>query len=108
MDGQNQYLCAGCMAKSDATRCIALKRLPDVMTLQLLRFVYDMKTYTKKKLTHQITFPHAIDMSRFVNEPQGRSWYDLQAVVMHRGQGASSGHYIAQARSYAVCCCPYQ
>eukprot|EP00053_Salpingoeca_punica_P017587 m.169625 g.169625 ORF g.169625 m.169625 type:complete len:1216 (+) comp17243_c1_seq1:883-4530(+) len=100
LSGANQYHCANCAKKCDASRRIVLKTLPDVLTLQLLRFVYDLKTYTKRKLTQTIQFPHTMDISNLVGEPKGSQVYDLQAVILHRGQGASSGHYIAHAKSY--------
>jgi len=47
--GDNQYLCEVCNGKRDATRQIELLALPPVLTLQLLRFVYDVETNSKKK-----------------------------------------------------------
>ena len=47
--GDNQYLCEVCNGKRDATRQIELLSLPPVLTLQLLRFVYDVETNSKKK-----------------------------------------------------------
>lgn len=41
LDGENQYFCSTCSMKQDATRKIALRRLPKVLNLQLLRFVFD-------------------------------------------------------------------
>lgn len=41
LEGDNQYYCSMCLQKQDATRRIALRRLPQVLNLQLLRFVFD-------------------------------------------------------------------
>ena len=43
--------CSHCNAKHDATRQMALLTLPPVLTLQLLRFVYDLATGSKKRCT---------------------------------------------------------
>ena len=42
LDGDNQYYCSQCSRKQDAKRYIQLKSLPPVLTLQMLRFVFDM------------------------------------------------------------------
>ena len=42
--------CSRCDGKHDAHRNIALLEPPPVLTLQLLRFVYDMATFSKKKV----------------------------------------------------------
>ncbi len=54
MDGDNQYFCEDCDNKRDARRFIKLTDLPRVLNLQLLRFVYDRNTGTKKKLSNKI------------------------------------------------------
>jgi ubiquitin carboxyl-terminal hydrolase 48 len=54
MDGDNQYFCEDCDKKRDAKRFIKLTDLPRVLNLQLLRFVYDRNTGTKKKLSNKI------------------------------------------------------
>lgn len=40
-----------------------------MLSVQLLRFVYDMQTLTKKKVRDSITFPLTIDLRPFV-EPR--------------------------------------
>ena len=41
LEGDNQYFCCKCQCKRNAIRKIVLKRLPKVLNLQLLRFVFD-------------------------------------------------------------------
>ena len=41
LEGDNQYMCAGCNSKQNASRRIQLRKLPPVLNLQLLRFVFD-------------------------------------------------------------------
>lgn len=63
----NQYYCESCSSKQDAIRKIELSgHLPPVLTLQLMRFVYDRNTARKKKLQNKITFPGILDMSNYV------------------------------------------
>ena len=48
LDGDNQYFCSHCQSKQNATRRIKLKKIPDVLNLQLLRFVFDRYHFFKK------------------------------------------------------------
>ena len=46
-------------------RSISLQTLPPVLTLQLLRFVFDRKTGMKKKLSNFVEFGETLDMSQY-------------------------------------------
>ncbi|XP_045165164.2 ubiquitin carboxyl-terminal hydrolase 48-like [Mercenaria mercenaria] len=97
LEGDNKYMCSNCNGKQDATRAIELKSLPPVLNLQLLRFVFDVKTGSKKKLNSCIQFPDVLDMTE--NLPGNESAiYDLNAVLIHRGPSAYSGHYVAHIK----------
>ncbi|ORY05993.1 cysteine proteinase [Basidiobolus meristosporus CBS 931.73] len=61
MKGEDQYFCSECDSKQNATRTTRISRLPNVLNVQLMRFVYDTKTFTKKKNTARIRFPRALD-----------------------------------------------
>lgn len=97
LNGDNKYMCSHCNSKQDATRAIELRSLPPVLNLQLLRFVFDIKTGSKKKLNSCIQFPEVLDMTEFFpgNFPV---IYDLNAVLIHRGPSAYSGHYVAHIK----------
>ena len=41
MEGENQYFCSICHCKQDAIRKIVLEKLPPILKLQLLRFVFE-------------------------------------------------------------------
>ena len=41
LEGSDQYSCSFCRTKQNATRSIRLRRLPPVLNIQLLRFVFD-------------------------------------------------------------------
>lgn len=64
----------------------------------------DKKTFAKKKITGPFTFPDKLDMSVYAEELDCASaQYVLEAVLIHRGENASSGHYIAQVAGYYNC-----
>lgn len=52
LDGENKYFCEHCDSKECAERYLELdpNRLPDTITFQLMRFVYDANAGRKKKL----------------------------------------------------------
>lgn len=56
LDGDNKYFCDYCQSKQNAERFIELEydKLPPVLTLQLLRFVYDAQAGRKKKVMVRI------------------------------------------------------
>lgn len=97
LEGDNQYMCGYCDRKQDATRAIELKSLPPVLNLQLLRFVFDVKTGSKKKLNSCIQFPDVLDMRPYL-PGDSSAVYDLNAVLIHRGASAYSGHYVAHIK----------
>lgn len=50
---------------------------------------------TKVKANDKISFPLELDMQPQLDagEAEGRHQYELQAILIHRGSNASSGHY---------------
>ncbi|KAL1717465.1 hypothetical protein EV715DRAFT_253708 [Schizophyllum commune] len=61
-----RYACSTCNSLRDATRYTKLRKLPPVLHFSLMRFVYDLKTYERKKSKSAIVFPTVLDMGRFV------------------------------------------
>ncbi|XP_012938291.1 ubiquitin carboxyl-terminal hydrolase 48 isoform X2 [Aplysia californica] len=99
LEGDNQYMCSLCDSKQNASRAIKLTKLPPVLNLQLLRFVFDKNKGHKKKLSSFIQFPETLDMSPYMGDQEGGTvLYELTAVLIHRGPTAFSGHYIAHIR----------
>lgn len=100
--GDNQYRCDNCDKLVDAKRRRLFQKLPPVLNFQLLRFIYDPETFTKKKYTGSFSFPHSIDLKKYCivpeNEENTCTEYVLTAVLLHLGQGATYGHYIAHIR----------
>lgn len=103
LDGDNKYSCSHCKAKHDATRQVVLKKVPDILSIGLLRFVFDVKTLSKKKVTTSLQFTETIDLSEYLpGLPKDDCVYDLMALLLHRGSSAYHGHYVAQIRVLEV------
>jgi ubiquitin carboxyl-terminal hydrolase 48 len=98
--GANRYHCDHCDDKRDARREIKLRTLPSVLNLHLLRFNFDMKTMSKKKLTEYLEYPEVLDLAAHMppESADGCSVYDLEAILLHRGPTASSGHYVSRVK----------
>ncbi|KAJ3324683.1 Ubiquitin carboxyl-terminal hydrolase 48, partial [Gonapodya sp. JEL0774] len=62
-----------------------------------MRFVFDLKAGTKKKVKATVKFPELLDMRQFLDHDveEDDTLYELAAVLLHRGSSAYSGHYIA-------------
>eukprot|EP00873_Tetraselmis_striata_P012790 jgi/Tetstr1/433054/TSEL_022389.t1 len=65
--GDNQYHCDSCDAKVDAVRQMRLRKLPPYLCFSLLRFVFDMKTFSKVKAHDKFRFPLQLDLGGFVD-----------------------------------------
>ena len=70
--------------------------------------MFDFDTMTRKKVTDAFEFPSSVDLSEFVSPLEGDRGggradddaratyeYDLAFILVHRGQNATSGHYVA-------------
>ena len=108
LQDSNQYQCRVCHSKQDAIRYIRLDELPTILTIQLMRFVFDMSSLCKKKLKTLNAFPTVLDMRPFmphcfndsnsnvnsnVNVNPEDYIYELRNAILHRGANADSGHY---------------
>ena len=156
LDGDNRFHCDHCGSKQPATRGAELYAAPPALCVQLKRFVFDLQTLSRKKVTSLITAPLELDLARWITpvpadmvpadaerarrvcadaealaataatgaaggkgatrdagapappakRQKGASsasskspWvYDLHAVLLHKGGGTASGHYVAQVR----------
>ena len=61
LNGDNQYYCEQCNAKRDATRRLSVETLPQYACFQVKRFAFDMRTFDKKKMHDNISFPKRFD-----------------------------------------------
>ena len=115
------YQSSTCCKKTEARRGIELLGLPTVLNLQLLRFVYDVNTNSRKKV--MISFPKELDPGKWLKRDDGvagsaggkrrktagsqgaaaqdganKGMYDLEAVVLHIWARSVQGHYIAHVK----------
>lgn len=100
LEGSNQFFCNTCQSKQDVVRYVKLQKLPPYLNLQLLRFVFDRQK-GRRKLNSFLKFPETLSLSKYFDvdkEAGDQADYKLCAVLMHRGQSAHSGHYIAQIK----------
>jgi len=58
-----QYACDCCASKQDATRWVRLAELPEVLCIQLLRFVFDAEKMDKRKLKDYIEIPDSLTVN---------------------------------------------
>jgi ubiquitin carboxyl-terminal hydrolase 48 len=96
LTGENQYYCSHCQCKQDATRQIQLRSVPPVLTLVLMRFVFNMSLMAKMKVNSTVVFPKTLDLSVYSRE--NGCTYELNSVIIHTGPTAYSGHYIAHIK----------
>ena len=127
LSGDNAYVCdsAACAgAKTSATRQLRLHSTPPWMAVSLKRFVFDRKTFSRRKVNERFAFPLSLDLRADVVpppptphaagggsgeagagegaaaqaaplQPQPAPVYELAAILAHRGTAATSGHYTA-------------
>eukprot|EP01096_Ripella_sp_DP13-Kostka_P010864 TRINITY_DN433_c1_g1_i1.p1 TRINITY_DN433_c1_g1~~TRINITY_DN433_c1_g1_i1.p1 ORF type:complete len:732 (+),score=245.70 TRINITY_DN433_c1_g1_i1:799-2994(+) len=102
--GDNKYMCEKCGGLQEAVRSVRLAELPEVVNLQLMRFVYDLESNRKRKLDSTVRFPHSLSLADFCTSSLKKTSspdlfvYELSAVLLHLGDSAYSGHYIAHIR----------
>jgi len=91
----NQYACAKCDCLQNATKKTKITKLPPVLHIQLLRFVFDTKTGHKKKISDEYSFPYTLKLDV---ENGISATYELSAVLLHIGSSAYGGHYVAHIK----------
>jgi ubiquitin carboxyl-terminal hydrolase 4/11/15 len=96
LDQNNQWFCGHCREFVCAEKTLEVWSVPDVLIIQLKRFVV-LNEYTTKSDVH-VDYPNVLDMAPFVAGPQGGQdlRYRLYAVSEHSG-GLGGGHYTAHA-----------
>ena len=105
LDGDNAYECDECTVrqkkgKQTAQRSTAIRSLPPLLHVQLLRFIYDPSIGGKRKLRDTVAIPDIFDVREAAGEAgksldPTKSLYELTGVLYHRGDSAHAGHYVA-------------
>jgi ubiquitin carboxyl-terminal hydrolase 47 len=69
LDGDNQYFADSVGRKVDAIKGLKFGSLPQVMAVQMKRFVFDFsgESIVQKKINDKVTFPLILDMNKYVS-----------------------------------------
>ena len=97
MDGDNKYFASEEHQLQDANKGVIFQSFPDVLHLQLKRFLYDYYKDMPTKVNDRHEFPEVIDLAPYLSEDADRSesWlYQLHGVLVHSGD-LDAGHYYA-------------
>jgi len=102
LEGDNLYFCENCQRKQRAIRDTFMEKLPPVLNIQLSRYVFDMETLTKRKISEKVRLPRClvIKESKQGGSDELEHNFILAAVMRHQGQSAYSGHYIGEAMDW--------
>ena len=91
-----------------------------MLTIQLLRFVYDIELQRKRKVGHTVRIPDTLDLSDYVSTDTGTAGvggdgseeetheralptiYRLSSILYHKGNSADMGHYVAEVQNHAL------
>jgi ubiquitin C-terminal hydrolase len=90
---EDMVLCEKCNQRGRATKTFQPERLPDVLLIQLKRFVHEGNGLTGRKVRDPVVFQDVLDVPDVLKDR-----YRLKAVVFHHGYGLSSGHYTCTAQ----------
>ena len=98
LDDANKWHCSKCSQFVCAAKKIDIWSVPDVLVIQIKRFIVDANQLSRK-FDEEISFPDQLDMSGYVIGPKnGQSMkYQLFGVSEHGG-GLAGGHYTAHAK----------
>ncbi|KAF1742112.1 hypothetical protein MXB_2343, partial [Myxobolus squamalis] len=90
------YLCPKCKKRVVAKKKVDIEKCPKFLIIQLKRFHFDGKSYSKN--SKHINFYEELDITPYVLNGD-ESKYSLYGVIVHQGSTCSSGHYYAYAKS---------
>ncbi|KAH6668604.1 ubiquitin carboxyl-terminal hydrolase [Plectosphaerella plurivora] len=105
-----EYRCHNCSSMQQARRHTSIKRLPNVLAIQLKRFEYKQGRHDRapSKIDTKVNFPLQLNMLPYTNRSRGDNnketielarscTYDLLSVVVHVGE-IDTGHYVSYCR----------
>ncbi|KAJ5077929.1 ubiquitin carboxyl-terminal hydrolase [Anaeramoeba ignava] len=120
----NQYFCEKCNKKVDALKKLGFSKLPEILSIQLKRFTFDIKTMSRIKLNNRVEFNYYLDgdlflkenikekekgkeksIDKFMEKPEKNTdnLYELYSILIHRGN-SNSGHYFAYIKPNKMDC----
>ncbi|CAF3633353.1 unnamed protein product [Adineta steineri] len=99
--GDNAYQCDTCNSKQDAETKIELCSTPQVLLIALKRF----QANNQGKLHSAVTYKEILHLDNWLSKghpadiTENHETYHLSAVIIHRGNGMESGHYICYVKN---------
>jgi ubiquitin C-terminal hydrolase len=93
--------CSGCGNLINSNTIFKVKKLPDILIIQLKRFVFDKTLcYTRKK-DNRVFYNKVLKFPKIVLDNESGAfksediYYKLKGVIDHTGPSANNGHYTA-------------
>jgi len=109
LEGDNAYKCEKCNKKRTTLKRTCIKSLPQVLVIQLKRFVYDWEASRSLKFDQYFEFPLELDMNPYLSDQLSTTnkssttgdddLYVLVGILVHSGQ-AQAGHYYSFIRDH--------
>eukprot|EP00177_Eucheuma_denticulatum_P001096 GFKZ01001993.1.p1 GENE.GFKZ01001993.1~~GFKZ01001993.1.p1 ORF type:complete len:525 (+),score=70.75 GFKZ01001993.1:135-1709(+) len=98
---RNKYFCGNCKTYTEAKRWWQVATLPDVLTVHLKLFAYGARlSGGGGKVPVAMACPMRTKLAEWCSTKceEREDEYQLTAVIVHEGTGASSGHYYSYVR----------
>ncbi|KAI5964636.1 creB [Candida pseudojiufengensis] len=95
LTNQNKFHCNTCSSLQEAVKNIKVKKLPEVLVINLKRFKYDEQIDKMVKLFDSISYPFKLRLFNTTDDFNRNVLYDLYALVIHIGGGPMHGHYVS-------------
>ncbi|CAF0791822.1 unnamed protein product [Adineta steineri] len=101
LTGDNAYQCDTCNSKQDAETKIEICSTPQVLLIALKRF----QANNQGKLHSAVTYEEVLHLDNWLSKycsakiTKNHKIYHLSAVIIHRGNGMESGHYICYVKN---------
>lgn len=91
-----EYTCDACAEKMIAVKQLSIEKGPEVLCIQLKRFIN-----ADEKINKHVSFKQIIHMTPFAandNNLGNRLLYKLSSAIIHSGSSAKNGHYTCIAQ----------
>ncbi|KAG0252388.1 hypothetical protein BG011_007004 [Mortierella polycephala] len=93
---KDKFYCDECCGLQEAEKRMKIQRLPNILSLHLKRFKYQEALQKYVKLSYRVSFPLELRLFNTVDDMEDPDRiYDLNAFVVHVGNGPHHGHYVA-------------
>lgn len=94
--------CDKCAAKEAIEAMQGLRRLPEILTLHILRYRFEQTHNRRSRLRYKVNVQENINLASWApDDDNQRTRYALQSLITHRNGSSNSldsGHYIAYTR----------